>query len=512
MSETNESGVDQTSSKAGSLDAELQRELDEALGDQSIEEIMNAERAEQAKQQPSSGGAKIGKVMSVQGDDIFVDIGGRSDGLLPAEQFKDEPLPEVGDEVEVTLQGYDDANGLVLLSRKGTVLAHHWEQLEEGQIVEARVTGHNKGGLELSISGMRAFMPVSQVELFRVEDLAPYVGRSMKCQVVEVKPEEKNIILSARAVQEYEREQQREQAWETLETGQLKQGVVRSIAPYGAFVDIGGVEGLLHVSQMSHGRVDDPKSVLKEGEKVEVEIVKLDREARKIGLRMKHALSDPWQDVDSKYTADSLVTGKVTRLVDFGAFVELEPGLEGLVPIGEITFERRIGHPKEVLSPNDMVRLRVLRVEPDRKRIGLSLKRAGDDPWVGASGRWPEGTVVRGIVKRTADFGAFVEIAPGVEGLVHISQLSDQHVASVTEVVRQGESIEVKVVSVDEDARRIGLSIRALKEDAGPARSASRSEVSQYMGDEPFGTTGMLDMAKKSNWEKKKKKRRGGYD
>lgn len=444
----------------GGIDNNLQHELEDALSDIGLESLMDLDQTPSTA--TSTPGVRRGHVIAIHGDDIFVDMGGKSQGILPAEQFKDLPLPAEGDVVEVVIDGYDRADGLLLLSREGAVKAATWATLEEGQMVEGRVVDHNKGGLEMDINGIRAFMPISHIDIVRVEECAQYVNQRFKCQVIDVNEADRNVVVSRRAVLELEAAESREQAFQTLVEGQIVTGVVKSIMPYGAFVDIGGFDGLLHIGDMRHTRVEDPKDVVKEGQRLQVMVLKVDRDARKIGLGLKQILPDPWSDADAKYAMDEVVTGRVTRLADFGAFVELEEGVEGLVPMSEMSFERRIGHASEVVNVGDTVRVRVLNVDMDRHRISLSLKRVGDDPWVGASVRWPVDSVVEGTVKRIADFGAFIELAPGVEGLVHVSELSDAHVRAVSDVVREGQSVQAKVVSVDEERRRIALSIKQL--------------------------------------------------
>lgn len=440
-------------------DEALKREVEAALGDISLEQLIDSE---QEPREPSESGVRRGKVIAIQGDDIFVDMGAKSQGILPAAQFKEEPIPSEGDIIEVTIEGYDQRDGLLLLSRLGAIKAAAWETLEEGQTVEGRVTGHNKGGLELDIDGIRAFMPVSHISLARVEDLAPYVDQRLRCEVIDIDQDDENVVVSCRALLEREAAETREQTFASLEEGQTVSGTVRNIMPYGAFVDIGGVDGLLHVREMSYGRVEDPKTVVQEGQQVEVMVLKIDREQRKISLGLKQIMPDPWMGAEGKWPVDEVVTVRVTSLVDFGAFAALTDGVEGLIPISEMSFERRINHPKELVSVGQMVKVRVLNVDSEKRRIGLSLKRVGDDPWMGASVRWPAESVAQGTVKRVTDFGAFVELTPGVEGLVHISELGPERVQRVTDVVREGDMVEAKVLSVDEDRRRIALSIKQL--------------------------------------------------
>lgn len=441
---------------------ELQRELEEALGSMNLGSLMEADEPVPAA--AAAPGVKRGRVVSVEKNDIFVDMGGKSQGILPAEQFEDEPPPRVGDVIEVMIEGYDSAEGLLKLSRKGAVSAATWQSLEEGQIVEGRVTGHNKGGLELDIDGIRGFMPISQIELFRADDnLAPYTNQRLKCEVVDIRRDERSVVVSRKAVLQREAEQAKREMFESLREGTVVEGVVRTIMPYGAFVDIGGVDGLLHIGDMAYTRVNDPKDVVKEGQKIQVMILKIDRDDRKIGLGLKQVMPDPWSDVEVKYPPGAMVSGRITRLEGFGAFAEIEPGVEGLIPISEMTYERRIGHPREVVKEGDVMNLSVLNVDPAQRRISLSIKQAGPDPWEGASVRWPVDSVVEGVVKRITDFGAFVEVTTGVEGLLHISEISEDRIRRVEDVLKVGDTVQAKVLEVDEERRRMSLSIRQLK-------------------------------------------------
>jgi small subunit ribosomal protein S1 len=462
------------------LDAELERELEAALGSASIDDLLAADEAQQQEQARAraaggeeEGDVRTGRVIAVQGDDVFVDLGGKDQGVLPAGQFEDEPLPEPGATVEVTVEGVNEDEGLLVLSRKGAVLAAAWDRLERGLIVEGRVTGHNKGGLEMDLDGIRAFMPLSQIDTARIEDedLGGYVNRRLPVEVIEFNPSEGDVVVSHRAVLDKQAEKAREQLWETLEPEQVVTGTVRSIMPYGAFVDIGGVDGLLHVSDMSYSRVEDPRKVVSEGQQIEVMVLKIDRENDRISLGLKQTRPDPWSTVAGQFQPGQIVDARVVRLMDFGAFVEVAEGVQGLVPISELSYER-IKHPSKVLSEGDTVRLRVLNVEPERQRMSLSLKQLGEDPWTGASVRWPEGSVVEGRVTRTADFGAFVELGPGVEGLVHISELADGFTRSVADVVSEGQTVSVKVLSVDEEQRRMSLSIKQASAAAGGQAAA----------------------------------------
>ncbi|MCD6304286.1 MAG: S1 RNA-binding domain-containing protein [Planctomycetes bacterium] len=474
------------------VDAELQRELDEALGETSIEELLE-ESVERPAAAQSADGVRVGTVIDVQKDAVFVDFASKTQGIIPAEQFADEPLPEIGSPIEVTVEGYDSADGLLLLSRKGAVLAATWETLEVGQVVEGLVTGHNKGGLTLKVHGIDAFMPVSMIDMNRTEDMAPLVNTKMRCEVIEIDRRRESITVSRRAVLAREAAEARQHTLDTLAEGKVVKGVVRSIMPYGAFVDIGGVDGLLHVSDMSHRRIEDPNEVVSPGQQIEVKVLKFDRQAERISLGLKQVLPDPWDGVEGKYPVDEIVTGRVTRLADFGAFVELEEGVEGLIPISEMSFTRRIKHPSDVLAEGETTRVRVMKVDPQQRRISLSLKRVGDDPWTGASVRWPVDSIVRGPVTRLADFGAFVELAEGVEGLIHVSELDAGRVRAVSDVVRAGDVVDAKVIAVDEDRRRISLSIKALKADPNYTGDADDSEPPEPQPKRPRPRRGGLD-------------------
>lgn len=475
------------------LDAELQREIDEALGDESLADIIDAESAVESAS-PSGDDILRGQVIAIHRDNIFVHLGPRGEGVLSVSQMGDDPLPKIGEAIEVVIESYKEDEGLLILSREGAIMAATWDSLETGQTLEGRVVALNKGGLELNINSIRAFMPISQIEIGRVEDLAPYVNKRLRCTVIEIDRRDEKVVVSRRALLQQEADEAQKLALESLTQGQKVIGTVTSIMPYGAFVDIGGgAEGLLHVSQMSYSRVEDPSHVVHEGQQLEVMVLGVDKEAGKISLGLKQTLADPWMGAEMKWPPGQIVDGVVTRLMDFGAFVELEKGVEGLAPISELTFERRVKHPGEILSEGQTVKLRVMSVDSTQRRISLSIKRVGEDPWIGATVRWAPDSIAEGKVTRLADFGAFVELAPGVEGLVHISELSNERVRSVGEAVKEGQTIQAKVLSVDEEARRISLSIKQL------------SASSDYA--DPFG-----DDAPPAEKSRRKKPLKGGLD
>jgi small subunit ribosomal protein S1 len=362
------------------LDVQIEQELQEAMSGLSDRELYG--EPEQGRPKPPAGpdqGRKKARVVSVHGPDVFLEVpGGRTPGVLPLVQFAEGP-PEIGSEVEVSIEGYDNANGLLLLSRKGAAVHVDWSSVASGMIVEARVTSTNKGGLAVDVNGIRGFMPISQIDLYRVEQPEQFVNQRLRCMVTEVKPEEHNLVVSRRALLEKEREEQREKVWQELAEGQIRDAVVRSVRDFGAFCDLGGVDGLLHVSEMSWARVQDASQIVQPGQTVKVIVLKVDRERRKVSLGLKQLTASPWDTAEANYIPNTVVKGKVTRLMDFGAFVELEPGIEGLIHISELA-PQRVRRVSEVVQPGQEVNVMVLNFDKGQKRISLSLKAAQAKP------------------------------------------------------------------------------------------------------------------------------------
>jgi small subunit ribosomal protein S1 len=358
------------------LDKDIERELEEAMGGLSAQDLLGERQQRIPRTQPAdASGRKKGRVLRVHGPDVFVEVpGGRSQGVLPITQFPEGP-PAVGTEVEVSIEGYDAANGLTLLSRKGAAQQADWSTVAVDMVVEARVTGTNKGGLSVDVNGIRGFMPISQIDLYRVEQPEQFINQRLRCLVTEVKPDERNLVVSRRALLEKEREENREKLWQELAEGQIREGIVRSIREFGAFVDLGGVDGLLHISEMSWTRVQDPHSIFQPGQKVRVIVLKVDRDKRKVSLGFKQLQASPWDQAAANFPIGALVEGKVTRLMDFGAFVELEPGIEGLIHISELAHQR-VRRVADVVQTGQNVLVKILRIDPAQRKISLSLKEA----------------------------------------------------------------------------------------------------------------------------------------
>jgi small subunit ribosomal protein S1 len=464
-------------------DPALDKEIEAALGDVSMDQLLGFDQpqgaTDAAKQpagggggggQPAEGGVRKGKVISIGRDDVFIDLGGKSQGVVPLLQFNE---IKIGDEFEFLVERYDPREGLVILTRKGVVAGNvTWENLEVGQVVEGNVTGMNKGGLELDIKGMRAFMPSGQVDLHFMKDISTFLGQRVIAEVMQFDRNAKNLVVSRRAVLEREKEEARQKLMAELAEGQTRRGLIRSVTDYGAFVDLGGVDGLLHVSEMSHRRGRHPSEFVKVGDLVDVKIIKLDKENGKLSLSLKSAMPDPWANIESRYPVGTSLTGRVTKIEPFGAFIEVEEGLEGLLPVSEMSWQR-IRHPSDVVKVGDTIKLVVISLDPGHNRMSFSLKQAGPDPWAQAKEKYAVDTVVAGKVTRVVDFGAFVELEPGLEGLVHISELAAHRVKAASDVVKSGQEVQVRVMEIDKEARRISLSIKRAAEPVAAATQAA---------------------------------------
>lgn len=446
-------------------DTALDQEIEAALGDLSIEELIDAPRT--TEQSPA--GMRHGKIVRVGKDDVFVDFGGKSQGICSVLEFEEEP--KVGQEMDFAVEKFDAREGLLILHKRGSLAQNvTWENLDVGQIVEGTVTGTNKGGLELDIKGMRAFMPSGQVDVFHVPDLEQFKGQKIKAEVLQFDKGAKNLVLSRRNVIEREREEQKTKLMEELAEGQIRRGTVRSVMDYGAFVDLGGVDGLLHVSEMTFQRGRQAAgSFVKAGDVVDVKILKIDRETGKLSLSLRQARgTDPWTDAAAKYAVGTNVTGRVAKVENFGAFIEVEEGVEGLLPVSEISWQR-IKHPSDVLKEGDTIKLVVISIDPANRKMSFSLKQAGPDPWKTVNDRYATGTVVDGTVARIVDFGAFVELEAGLEGLIHVSELSNQRVRSAGDILKPGQSVRVLIQEIDKDGRRMSLSLKRVREHELPS-------------------------------------------
>jgi small subunit ribosomal protein S1 len=450
-------------------DSALDREIEAALGGLNVEDLVGKDQPKPAQGSGAAAtpkGSRHGRIVRISKEDVFVDFGGKSQGICSLIEFVDVEEPKVGQEMDFVVERFDDREGILVLHRKGALATNvSWENLEVGQVVEGTVSGVNKGGLEVEVKGMRAFMPAGQVDIYHVPDLSQFLNQKIQAEVTQFEKGSRNLIISRRNVIEQEREGQKKKLLEELAEGQIRRGTVRSVMDFGAFVDLGGMDGLLHVSEMSFQRGrHSAADFVKTGDVVDVKVLKIDREAGKLSLSLKQARGvDPWADAGTKYAVGTTLTGRVAKVENFGVFIEVEEGVEGLLPVSEMSYTR-IKHPSDMAKEGDTLKLVVISVDPAQRRMSFSLKQAGPDPWKTVGERYATGTVVDGTVTRTVDFGAFVELEAGLEGLVHVSELSDQRVRSPGEVLKPGQAVRVLIQDVDSQARRMSLSLKRVRE------------------------------------------------
>ncbi len=411
-----------------------------------------------------------GRVVEVRDSEVLVDIGYKSEGTIAMEEFRHAgTLPKVGDEIEVYLESKEDSEGLIVLSKDKADKIKVWDAIskshDSGTPVEGKVVEVVKGGLSVDV-GVRAFLPGSQVDLRPVKNLASMLGQMIRAKVIKLNRRRGNVVLSRRAVLEEEREEKRKHTLSVLSEGMVLTGAVKNITDYGAFIDLGGIDGLLHVTDMSWGRVGHPSEIFQIGDQVEVVVLHFDRETGRVSLGYKQKSSDPWAVVDERYPVGAKAQGRVVSLTNYGAFVELEPGVEGLVHVSEMSWTRRVRHPSKLVNVGDMVDVMVLDVNKATKRISLGMKQVEADPWATIDERYKPGERVEGKVRNLTDFGAFVELEPGVDGLLHISDMSwTRNIGHPSEVLKKGQSIETQILNVDRDNKRISLGLKQIQPD-----------------------------------------------
>ena len=415
-----------------------------------------------------------GHVLSVSEKEVIVDIGRKIEGLVPASQFplmEGKPAVRTGDEIEVMIDRRGEpVEGYILLSYERPHRLHVWEHLEKAAAEQTPVTGRVvnkvKGGLAVDI-GAIAFLPSSQVEIRPIHNLDSYLGREIEVLVLKLNRRRGNAIVSRRELLERELSARKAEALAGLYEGAVVSGVVKNLTDYGAFVDLGGIDGLLHVSDLSYGNVAHPSAVVQVGDQVTAKVLKFDREKERISLGIKQLHPDPWTQIEERYPRQSRVVGRVVSVTDYGAFVELETGVEGLIHISEMTWSRRMKHPAKVVKAGDSVEAVVLEVKPKERRISLGIKQLEADPWTTVADRYSVGSVVEGRVQKLADFGAFIEIEEGIDGLVHISDLSwTAHVKHPSELVKKGQIVQAVILSIDAPNRRLSLGVKQLQPDA----------------------------------------------
>ncbi|MBX3416959.1 MAG: 30S ribosomal protein S1 [Pirellulaceae bacterium] len=434
-----------------------------------------------------------GKIVRVDNEAVVVDIGFKSEATLPRNEWDEhEPPPVVGQEIRVLIEDLEDetgnveeGHGLITVSKKKADQIIHWidviSKVKEGDIVKGVCTRKIKGGLLVDI-GVQVFLPASQVDIRRPGDIGEYIGQELECEILKIDEQRRNIVVSRRSLIEKERQKAQQTLLETLEIGQVRKGIVKNIADFGAFVDLGGIDGLLHITDMAHTRISHPSEMVSMDQAVEVKVLNVDREKIKIALGMKQLLPNPWDHVEEKYPKDSIHRGEVVNVMNYGAFVKLEPGIEGLVHISEMSWVKRVNHPQDLVKIGQEIDVCVLSVDRAGEQMSLGIKQTQKNPWDQIEERYPIDKVVRGKVRNLTNYGAFIELEDGIDGLLHVSDMSwTRKISHPSEMVDKGDEVECKILAVDTDRRRIALGMKQMNNDPWATDIPSRYQPGQVV-------------------------------
>ena len=404
-----------------------------------------------------------GTVVSIGPSEVMVDIGFKSEGAVSIKEFSDPESIEAGQEIDVFLEDVEDQDGQVVLSKQKADFMRVWDLIKDahdtGNTVEGRLMRRIKGGIVVSLFGVEAFLPGSQIDIRQVKNFDQFIGHEFPFKIIKLNKARRNIVVSRRAVLEEERARMREEIVKVLEEGQTREGIVKNITDFGAFIDLGGVDGLLHITDMSWGRVNHPSELVSIGDRIKVKVLSYDRKRERISLGLKQLTAHPWENIEKKYPIESQIRGKVVSITDYGAFVELEEGIEGLVHISEMSWTQHVRHPSKLVEIGDIVEVKVLKIDSENQKISLGMKQTEDDPWDTLDAKYPPGTKIEGTVCSLTNFGAFVEIEDNIDGLVHISDMSwTKRIRQASEMFKKGDVIPVVVTEIDIKRRRISLS------------------------------------------------------
>lgn len=410
-----------------------------------------------------------GLVVEVRSKEVMVDIGYKSEGIINANEFDNVQEISYGDEVEVFIERLEDRNGMVVLSKEKAEFKQNWEKIlticNEGGTVNGRVKGVVKGGLIVNI-GVEAFLPASQIDVIPPKNLNAYMGNTYQFKVVKINQERQNIVLSRRELIEQERVEKRGKLLEEMMPGDIRKGTVKNITDFGAFIDLNGIDGLLHITDMSWGRIGHPSEMLTVGQEIDVVILDINRDKERVSLGLKQKLANPWDNIDDKYPVGAKVKGKVVNLVPYGAFVELEPGVEGLVHVTELSWTKRIAKPSDVLKVDEDLEAVVLGINRDEQKISLGIRQLETNPWDESESRYPIGSKIKGKVRNLTSYGAFIELEEGLDGMVHVSDISwTRKINHPSEVLKKNEEVEAVVLEIDKENQRIALGVKQLSED-----------------------------------------------
>ena len=455
-------------------DATLEDELAGMFGDSAEELLLDS--LEDANKQFDVNQIVEGKIVEINEEFVVVDVGFKSEGAIPKNEWEEgEEPPQVGQMIKVLIEEVVDQNlleearNMIVLSKRKAEKIIQWEKMmasvQEGQVVTGTVTRKIKGGLLVDI-GVNVFLPASQVDIRRPNDIGDYIGRVVQCEVLKIDEARRNIVVSRRSLIEKQREEDREHLMAELEIGQIRKGVVKNIADFGAFVDLGGIDGLLHITDMSWERIGHPSEMVAIDQEIEVKILQIDREKQKIALGLKQKQNNPWTNIAEKYPVGATIPGEVVNVMSYGAFVKLEPGIEGLVHISEMSWTRRINHPSEMVQIGDKINVRILGVDAQGQQLSLGIKQTQSNPWDDILQRYPENSEVAGKVRNLTNYGAFIELEEGIDGLLHVSDMSwTRKISHPSEVLQKGQQVKCRVLSVDQNRRRIALGMKQLDDD-----------------------------------------------
>src|SRR5690349_3144578 len=417
----------------------------------------------------SAGQIAKGTVIEVRPKEVLVDIGYKSEGAVPGNEFDDMSTVKVGDEIDVLIEKLENKDGMVVLSKEKAEFKKNWDKIlticNEGGTINGKVKAVVKGGLLVNI-GVEAFLPASQIDITTSKNLAAYVGNTYDFKVVKINQERQNIVLSRRELIEQERTERRSKLLSDMTPGDIRKGTVKNITDFGAFIDLNGIDGLLHITDMSWGRIGHPSEILKVGQDIDVVVLDINREKERVSLGLKQKLANPWDSIDQKYPVGAKVKGRVVNLVPYGAFIELEPGVEGLIHVTELSWTKRIAKPSDVLKPDQEIEAVVLGINRDEQKISLGLRQLEANPWDRAQEKYPPGTRVKGKIRNLTSYGAFIELEEGLDGMIHVSDISwTRKINHPSEVFKKGDEVEAQVLEVDKANQRIAVGVKQISTD-----------------------------------------------
>ena len=428
------------------------------------------EALRQSGKLPSAAGNIVkGTIIEVRPKEVLVDIGYKSEGVISANEFEDIKTVKIGDLIDVLIEKLEDKEGMVILSKEKAEFKQNWERIlticNEGCTIAGKVKAIVKGGLLVNI-GVEAFLPASQIDVLVPKNLAQYVGNTYDFKVVKINQERQNIVLSRRELIEQERSERRQKLLSEMTPGDIRKGTVKNITDFGAFIDLNGIDGLLHITDMSWGRIGHPTEILKVGQDIDVVVLDINREKERVSLGLKQKLANPWDAIDQKYPVGAKVKGRVVNLVPYGAFVELEPGVEGLVHVTELSWTKRVAKPSDMLKPDQEIEAVVLGINREEQKISLGIRQLETNPWEQAQEKYPAGTRVKGKIRNLTSYGAFIELEEGLDGMIHVSDMSwTRKINHPSEVIKKGDEVEAIVLEVDKANQRIAVGMKQLGTD-----------------------------------------------